>query len=120
MLEGVGVTRHFGGLAALSDVSFTVAPGEIVGLIGPNGAGKTRLFNVVSGLIRPSRGSIRVNGTDVTTLPAYRIARLGVGRTFQTARLYPYLTVLEHVLTGALFRQRATTSRWTRDGAAGE
>ena len=120
VLEGSGVTRHFGGLAALSSVSFQVSGGEIVGLIGPNGAGKSTLFNVISGLLRPSAGTIRADGTDITTLAADRIGRLGIGRTFQTARLFPYLTVLEHVLVGALFRPRAAASRRTRDGAVGE
>jgi branched-chain amino acid transport system ATP-binding protein len=120
MLEGRGVTRHFGGLAAVSDVDFDVAPGEIVGLIGPNGAGKTTLFNVVSGLVRPTAGTVRVDGTDVTRLAAHRIAALGVGRTFQTARLFAYLTAFQHVLLGALFRHRAGASRRTTEGAAGE
>ncbi len=76
MLEGIGITKRFGGLAALSGVSFQVAPGEVVGLIGPNGAGKTTLFNIISGLIRPSAGHVRLAGTDIARLPPYRIARL--------------------------------------------
>lgn len=120
MLEGVGITRRFGGLVALSDVSFTIAPGEIVGLIGPNGAGKTTLFNIVTGLIKPSAGDVRLDGAGITGLAPHRIARLGVGRTFQVPRLFPLLTSLENVLVGALFRPRAQGSWQTRDGAVGE
>jgi len=120
MLEGGGLSVRFGGLAALTDVSFRVAPGEIVGLIGPNGAGKTTLFNVVSGLVRPTGGAVRLDGTDVTGLPAHRIARLGVGRTFQSPRLFPHLTALENVLLGSFFRPRAEASLRTREAAVAE
>ena len=120
MLEGVGVSVRFGGLAALSDVSFRVAPGEIVGLIGPNGAGKTTLFNVVSGLVRPTGGAVRLDGADVTGLAAHRIARLGVGRTFQSPRLFPHLTALDNVLLGSSFRPRAEATLRTREAAVAE
>ena len=100
---------RFGGLAALSGVSFQVAPGQIVGLIGPNGAGKTTLFNVVSGLVRPSRGVVRFRGAPITELPPFRIARLGIARTFQLVRILPSLTVAQNVLVGLYFgaRERA-------------
>jgi branched-chain amino acid transport system ATP-binding protein len=120
MLEGIGVTRRFGGLLALSSVSFTVAPGEIVGLIGPNGAGKTTLFNIISGLIKPTAGEVRLDGAGITGLPPHRISRLGVGRTFQVPRLFPLLTSLENVMVGALFRPRAQASWQTREGAVAE
>ncbi len=120
MLEGIGITKRFGGLTALSNVDFHVAPGEIVGLIGPNGAGKTTLFNVISGLIRPTTGTVRIDGADITGLPAYRISRVGIGRTFQVPRLFPYLTTLENVLAGALFRPRGETSWQTQEAAINE
>ena len=120
MLEGAGVSVRFGGLTALTDVSFRVAPGEIVGLIGPNGAGKTTLFNVISGLVRPTGGTVRLDGVDVTGLPAHRIARLGIGRTFQSPRLFPHLTALENVQLGSLFRPRAEAALRTREAAVAE
>jgi branched-chain amino acid transport system ATP-binding protein len=96
-LEVRGVSKHFGGLRVLTSVSFTVASGEIVALIGPNGAGKTTLFNLISGLDRPSAGSIQLDGRDITGLAAHRVARLGVGRTFQTPRPFLDLTAAENV-----------------------
>jgi branched-chain amino acid transport system ATP-binding protein len=120
LLEGIGLSRRFGGLAALTDVSFRVAPGQIVGLIGPNGAGKTTLFNVISGLVPPTAGSLCLDGQDVTGLPAHRIARLGIGRTFQSPRLFPHLTALQNVMLGSLFSPRAAASRRTAAGDAAE
>ena len=120
MLEGIGITKYFGGLAALSGVSFQVAPGEIVGLIGPNGAGKTTLFNIINGLIRPTAGAVRVAGIEIARLPPYRIGRLGIGRTFQTPRLFPFLTAQQNVLVGSFFRPRAEASLRTREGAVSE
>ncbi|HEV8675817.1 MAG TPA: ABC transporter ATP-binding protein [Methylomirabilota bacterium] len=101
---------RFGGLTALTGVSLRVASGEIVGLIGPNGAGKTTLFNVVTGLVRPTRGTVRFRGTPITRLPPFRIARLGVARTFQLVRILPALTVAQNVLVGRYFgaHRRAT------------
>ncbi|MCL6521324.1 MAG: branched-chain amino acid ABC transporter ATP-binding protein/permease [Firmicutes bacterium] len=97
-VEGVG--KAFGGVVAVDGVSFRLRRGEILGLIGPNGAGKTTLFNLITGFNRPDRGSIRLEGRPVEGLPAYRVAALGVSRTFQTIRLFPGLTVLENVLAG--------------------
>lgn len=106
-LEGTGISKRFGGLQVLSNVGFRVTEGEIVALIGPNGAGKTTLFNLINGLQRPSAGAIRVAGESVEALPAYRIARLGVARTFQTPRPFLDLTAAENVRTAALFGERA-------------
>lgn len=100
LLEVQDVRLSFGGLQALDGPSLHVADGEIVGLIGPNGAGKTSLFNCISGLYRPQSGSIRVGGTEVTATPRYRIAGLGVSRTFQNLGLLPSQTVRENVLAG--------------------
>jgi branched-chain amino acid transport system ATP-binding protein len=120
MLDGTGVGVRFGGLAALQGVSFRVEPGTIVGLIGPNGAGKTTLFDAISGLVPLTDGVIRLDGRPISGLPAHRIARLGIGRTFQAPRLFPHLTTLENVLAGALFRPRAAASRRTRAGDEAE
>jgi len=103
LLSLVEVTRRFGGVAALDTVSFDVAAGEILGIIGPNGAGKTTLLNCVSGVHRPNHGSIRFEGTVISRMPAYRIARLGIGRTFQVVKPFPSLTVRENTAVGALY-----------------
>jgi branched-chain amino acid transport system ATP-binding protein len=106
ILEGTDVARSFGGLRVLTRVSFAVAEGEIVALIGPNGAGKTTLFNLISGLLRPSAGSIQLGEHRISALPAYRIARLGLGRTFQTPRPFLDLTAAENVAAAALWSER--------------
>ena len=106
LLEGTEVSKRFGGLQVLSRVSFRVDPGEIVALIGPNGAGKTTLFNLISGLLPPTGGSIRLGAHTLTGLPAHRISRLGVGRTFQTPRPFMDMTALDNVRVAALFTER--------------
>ena len=105
-LEGTDVARSFGGLRVLHRVSFAVAEGEIVALIGPNGAGKTTLFNLVSGLLRPSAGSIRVGDRPIAALPPHRIARLGLGRTFQTPRPFLDLSAADNVAAAARWAER--------------
>ncbi len=103
ILEGRGVTRYFGGLAAVSGVDFTVEPGEVVGLIGPNGAGKTTLFNLVSGALAPNAGTIRFKGQKVNGLKPDRICKMGVARTFQSVKVFGNMPVLHNVTLGALF-----------------
>jgi branched-chain amino acid transport system ATP-binding protein len=103
LLEGEEVSKHFGGLAAVSDVDFYVDQGEILGLIGPNGAGKTTLFNLISAALKPKPGKIMFKGVDITPLPAYKICRLGIARTFQTVKIFPHVPVLRNVMVGALF-----------------
>jgi branched-chain amino acid transport system ATP-binding protein len=105
LLEIQNLSKHFGGVKALSAVSFVVAPGEIMGLIGPNGAGKTTCFNLISGLFPPSGGGISLGGRDLGPLPPYARARLGLARTFQNIQLFGGMTVLENVLTGCHLRQ---------------
>jgi branched-chain amino acid transport system ATP-binding protein len=100
-LEVNNVGRRFGGLVALRDVTFTVAEGEIVGLIGPNGAGKSTLFEIISGNLPPSQGTIRYFGTDVTAKPAHLRRRDGMCRTFQKVRLFESMTVEENVRVAA-------------------
>jgi branched-chain amino acid transport system ATP-binding protein len=99
-LELRGLTRWFGGLLAVHDVSLGVERGEIVGLIGPNGAGKTTLFNLISGVLRPHRGDVFFEGRRLTGAPMHEIARQGLVRTFQLSRLWGNFTVLQNVLTG--------------------
>jgi branched-chain amino acid transport system permease protein len=101
-LEVTGATKRFGGLTAVDDVSFALEPGTLTSLIGPNGAGKTTLFNAICGVGTLSAGSVRVGGTDVTGWNPHRVAGLGVARTFQNARLFAEMTVLENVVIGAL------------------
>jgi branched-chain amino acid transport system ATP-binding protein len=105
LLEINNLSKQFGGVQALSGVSFQVAAGEIVGLIGPNGAGKTTCFNLISGLFAPSGGAIHLAGRDLGSLPPYGRARLGLARTFQNIQLFGGMTVLENVLTGRHLRQ---------------
>jgi ABC-type branched-subunit amino acid transport system ATPase component len=96
-LEVRGLTKRFAGLVAAHAVDIRVEAGAVHGLIGPNGAGKTTVFNLISGLLRPSAGTVSLFGRDVTSLPAYRRARLGLGRLFQVPQLFPTLTVAEHL-----------------------
>jgi branched-chain amino acid transport system ATP-binding protein len=107
MLEVNSLSKSFGGVQALSEVSFRVAAGEIVGLIGPNGAGKTTCFNLINGLLPPSAGSVRLSGRELGDLPPYRRARLGLARTFQNIQLFGGMTVLENILAGCHLRQQA-------------
>jgi branched-chain amino acid transport system ATP-binding protein len=102
-----GLTKTFGGLTAVDDVSFEVDPGAIVGLIGPSGAGKTTVFNLITGNYRPDRGDVVFDGKALTTLPTHRIVALGIARTFQTIRLFQNLTAVENVLAGRHCRMRA-------------
>jgi len=97
------LTKRFRGLTALSEVTFRVSPGEILGLIGPNGAGKTTLISLISGTLLPTSGEIYFEGQRIDGLAAYKRARLGIGRTFQVMKPFPGLSVLENVTVGALF-----------------
>ena len=108
MLEGIHITKRFGGLVALSNLTFKVERGAIVGLIGPNGSGKTTLFNLISGFCKPEEGSIRFNGREITRLKPYQVARLGVARTFQIVRPLKELSVLDNVAIGILYGERKT------------
>jgi branched-chain amino acid transport system ATP-binding protein len=103
ILDGEGVRKNFGGLAAVAGVDFCINQGEIVGLIGPNGAGKTTIFNLISGALNPSSGQIRFNGESITGLKPHQICKRGVARTFQSAKLFADMTVINNVLLGSLF-----------------
>jgi branched-chain amino acid transport system ATP-binding protein len=104
LLEVKHVSKRFGGLKAISDVSFSVRPGEMAFIVGPNGAGKTTLFNLITGVFHPDSGSIHFEGRDITKLSPDRAARLGIGRTFQIVKPLRNLTVLENVMLGAFLR----------------
>ena len=113
ILEARGITKRFSGITALDDISLDVAPGEVVGLIGPNGAGKTTFFNCLLGMLRPEHGTVVLDGQDITALPVYRRARLGIGRTFQRLELFSGMTVREHFLVTE--RARSGTGRLWKD-----
>jgi ABC-type branched-subunit amino acid transport system ATPase component len=100
MLQLEQVSKNFGGLPALSEVTFTVPKGQLTALIGPNGAGKSTLINCMTGVLQPSSGQIRFQKQQLAALPAYKISRLGISRTFQNLKIFPRLTVLENILTG--------------------
>lgn len=104
LLEVAGLSRYFGGLRAVSNLSFAVAPGEILGLIGPNGAGKTTVFNLVTGFLAPSGGDIRLEGESLVGLKPHAIARRGVARTFQIVKPFPHLSARENAALGAMAR----------------
>lgn len=111
VLEIKGLTRRFGGLTAVDRFDVDVDEGEIVSLVGPNGAGKTTVFNLISGVLQPTSGSVRLLGRELVGLPAHRITHHGVARTFQNIRVFPQLTVRENILLG--------THHWTRSGMLG-
>jgi branched-chain amino acid transport system ATP-binding protein len=119
-LEVDRVTQRFGALEALRDVSLTAEPGSLVALVGPNGAGKTTLLDVISGRLRPAHGVVRWDGVELTGLPPHRIAALGIGRTFQIARLFPGLTTLDNVLVGVTFGAEPIRSGGERRRRTGE
>jgi branched-chain amino acid transport system ATP-binding protein len=110
MLELDRVTKRFGGLTAVKEVSLHATPAEIVGIIGPNGAGKTTLFNVISGFLAPDTGRVLLDGRDVTGLPAHRISLLGLTRTFQLVKPFGHLSVLDNIVIAALTRLRSVSA----------
>ena len=121
LLQARGVTKRFGGLAAVSEVSFDLRAGEILGLIGPNGSGKTTLVNVVTGALTYSGGDVHFRGDTIRGLPAHVIGRRGVSRTFQVVKPFRNLTVRENVMVGALFGSqggaRALPDAWRQADA---
>ncbi|OQM76068.1 ABC transporter ATP-binding protein [Manganibacter manganicus] len=101
LLSGTGLVRRFGGLTAINDVTVEVREGHILGIIGPNGAGKTTLFNLLSGFIKPTRGTVRLAEHEVTGLRPHRLNRLGLARTFQLVKPFARMSVLENVMVGS-------------------
>lgn len=118
LLEVRGLTKRFGGLAALSGVSLTAARGEILGIIGPNGAGKTTLFHLVTGFQRPTAGEIRFEGRPIIGLRPYARCRLGIARAFQIVQPFPGLSVLDNAMVGAFNRERDPAAAREVAGAA--
>ena len=116
-ISAVAVSKHYAGVTALQDVDLTLPMGRRIGLIGPNGSGKTTLLNILSGFVRPTTGRLTVADYNVTGWPSYRIARLGVGRTFQHTRLFGRLTALENVEVGAIRVRRHMSGRERRKRA---
>lgn len=112
LLEVRNLAKHFGGNTAVDDISFDLAAGELLALIGPNGAGKSTTFNMVGGQLTASAGSIRFDGRELLGTPSYRIAHMGVGRTFQIAATFASLTVLENVQMALLSHHRKVYSFW--------
>ena len=116
ILQVERVSKVFGGLTAVNDISFSMQPGEILGLIGPNGAGKTTLFNVISGYYAPTRGRVFFQGRDVSGKPPYALAARGIGRTFQVVKPFAGLTVLENIVIASFLkhprRHQAEQAAW--------
>src|SRR6516164_3283953 len=117
MPEGPALTAHavskrFGGLVAVNDISFTLAENEVLGLIGPNGSGKTTMMNLISGALKPSSGEICVYGEAITGIGASKVARKGIARTFQLVRMLPTMSALENVAAGGVFGH---ARRWGKD-----
>jgi branched-chain amino acid transport system ATP-binding protein len=118
VLEVGALTRAFGGLVAVNAIGLTVQPGEIVGLLGPNGSGKTTALNLMSGLLRPDSGTIRFAGADIAGMPAYRIARLGLARTFQLVRVLGGMTCADNVRAGLAFHRSPLARGEMNDASA--
>jgi branched-chain amino acid transport system ATP-binding protein len=107
VLEISRLTRRFGGLYAVNDVSFSVGAGEVVSVVGPNGAGKTTLFNLITGILKPNSGRVEFDGKDITGTPPHRLAAIGIARTFQNIRLFKHLNALENVMIGQVAGARS-------------
>ena len=107
MLEIIRLTRRFGGLLAVNDVSFSVKAGEVVSVVGPNGAGKTTLFNLITGVLKPDGGRVVFDGKDITGAAPHRLAARGIARTFQNIRLFKHLNALENVMIGQVAGARS-------------
>ena len=117
IIEVNGVTKYFGGLRALHNISFTLEKGQILGLIGPNGAGKTTLFNIIAGTFPPSSGSIQFNGEEITSQGPRQICHKGISRTYQLVRTFSNLTVYENVLVGVYFGKHGNERSVTEEEA---
>lgn len=107
LLEVVGVSKQFGGLTAVDNVTYRVGMNEIKGIIGPNGAGKTTFFNIITGELKPTSGKIYIKGKDITNFPAHKICRIGMSRTFQLTFVFPDMTVFDCAWVGVYAKRRA-------------
>ena len=120
MLSIHNVSKQFGGITAIKDVSFEMEKGEIVGLVGPNGAGKSTLLNIVSGVYLPSSGTVIFDGEDITYLKPDKVCKLGIAKTFQLVQSFPHLTAIQNVTVGALFGNSEEISMKEAEGKAEE
>jgi branched-chain amino acid transport system ATP-binding protein len=120
LLEVINATKSFGSLVAVRDVSLAVTPGELRAVIGPNGAGKTTFFNMISGFVRPTSGSIKFDGRNVTAFPAHERVRIGMARTFQITEIFPELTVRENLRIPVEVAAGYRLSPWLSRDADGE
>ncbi len=111
MLEARNIIKRFGGLVALNNVTLTVEKGELLGLIGPNGSGKTTMFNVITGYYKPEEGRVYYNGQDITGLRPHRIVKMGLARTFQIPKPFGRLTVVENVMSAAMYGREKVPSK---------
>ncbi|PPQ39023.1 ABC transporter ATP-binding protein [Rhodopila globiformis] len=118
LLEVAGLSRSFGRLRVIEDLSLSVQPGEVLGIIGPNGAGKSTLFNLIAGVLPPTAGTIRLSGRDITGLPPWDRCRLGIGRTYQVPRPFAHMSVFENVLVAAVHGSRASLRQGRRRAEA--
>ena len=118
VLRAQGLHKNFGGVKAVSDISFEVSAGSIFAVIGPNGAGKSTLLNLISGVYRPGSGSLYFNGANLSALPAHRRVRLGIARTFQKIRLFKQLSVLDNVIAGFHVHHHVPAWQYVTHGAA--
>ncbi|MFL5284057.1 MAG: ABC transporter ATP-binding protein [Rhodopila sp.] len=114
LLEVAGLSRSFGRLRVIEDLSLTVRPGEVLGIIGPNGAGKSTLFNLIAGVLPPNAGTIRLCGRDITGLSPWDRCRLGIGRTYQVPRPFTHMSVFENVLVAAVHGGRVSLRQGSR------
>ena len=112
ILKIVGLTKAFGGIRAVHDCSFEVEPGTVVGLIGPNGSGKTTIFNLIVNLLRPDAGAVWYAGARIDGLAPWQVARRGIGRTFQTVKLFRDLPVWENLAIAAMARETGSSTWW--------
>lgn len=117
LLEVTDLSRRFGGLKAVEGLSLHVDQGEIVGLLGPNGSGKTTALNLISGALKPDRGSVKLVGQEMAGWPNFKVARLGIARTYQLVRLFKTMTVLENVVAGMAFTHEHRFGRKAHDAA---
>lgn len=117
LLQVDGLGKRFGGLVAVRDVGFSVAQGEIVGLLGPNGSGKTTVINLISGALTPTAGSVKLQGHELTGLPAFRVARAGVARTFQLVRVLGLMSCVENIQASLAFGTRNLPQRTSQSEA---
>ncbi|HJS87577.1 MAG TPA: ABC transporter ATP-binding protein [Acetobacteraceae bacterium] len=118
LLEVAGLSRSFGQLRVIENLSLAVSPGEVLGIIGPNGAGKSTLFNLIAGVLAPSAGVIRLAGRDITGLRSWDRCRLGIGRTYQVPRPFTHMSVYENVLVAAVHGGRASLRQGRRNAEA--